>query len=127
MNLGMGKYSVDNDYCITVVDVLCSIDSHKCGKACGPDLSLLFSMLASHCYIPQDLIMTTIVTMLKNKTGDLEDVNNCRAISLAKRISKLFESVILNSFQSCNNRRICISLPASMGTLLQLVALCLKV
>jgi hypothetical protein len=117
----VAKYSIDNDYCINVADVLCSINSLKCGKACGPDgiaaeaikfggnllvthLTLLFDMFVSHCYIPQDLTMTTIVPMLKNKTGDLTDVNNYRAIALSNSMSKILESVILNSFLSCDKQ-----------------------
>jgi len=78
------KYALDNDYAITVADVRCSIDNMKSGKSCGPDgiaaeaikyggellavnLTLLFNMFVSHCYIPQDLIMTTIVPLLKKR------------------------------------------------------------
>ena len=112
---------IDNDYNINVADVLCSINSLKCGKACGPDgiaaeaikfggnllvihLTLLFGMFVSHCYIPQDLSMTTIVPMLKNKAGDHTDVNNYRAIALANCICKLLESVILNCFLRCDEQ-----------------------
>lgn len=111
------KYSSDNDYVITVADVCCSIVNLKGGKACGPDgiaaeaikyggellavhLTLLFNMFVSHCYIPQDLIMTTIVPMLKNKAGDATDVNNYRAIALSNSVSKLLESVVLDCFES---------------------------
>ena len=86
--------------------------SLKKGKACGPDgicaealksahhkvyvlLSLCFSLCMSHGYIPQSLIETTIVPIIKNKAGDLSSGNIYRPIALANVISKVFESLIL--------------------------------
>jgi hypothetical protein len=94
------KYSLNNDYAITFADVCCSINNLKVGKAYGPDgiaaeavkygdellvihLTLLFNMFVTHCYILQDLIVTMIVPMLKNKAGDVTDVNNKHAIALS--------------------------------------------
>ena len=106
-------------YVITVEDVRYSIRNLKCGKSYGPDgiaaeamkyggellavhLTLLFNMFVSNCYIPQDLIITTNVPLLKNKTGDASDVNNYRAIAFSNSLSKRLESVVLNCFQSCD-------------------------
>ena len=58
-------------------------------------LSLCFSLCMSHGYIPQSLIETTIVPIIKNKAGDLSSGNNYRPIALANVISKVFESLIL--------------------------------
>ena len=49
----------------------------------------------SHGYVPQSLIETTIVPIIKNKAGDLSSGNNYRPIALANVISKVFESLIL--------------------------------
>ena len=49
----------------------------------------------SHGYIPQSLIETTIVPIIKNKAGDLSSGNNYRPIALANVKSKVFESLIL--------------------------------
>ena len=49
----------------------------------------------SHGYIPQSLIETTIVPIIKNKAGDLSSSNNYRPTALANVISKVFESLIL--------------------------------
>ena len=115
------KYALHNDYVITVEDVRYSIRNLKSGTSYGPDgiaaeamkygggllavhLTLLFNMFVSHCYIPQDLIITTIVPLLKNKTGDASDVNNYRAIAFPNSLSKLLESVVLNCFQSCDKQ-----------------------
>ena len=103
---------------ITFVDVRCSIDNMLSGKSCGPDgiaaetikyggellavnLTLLFNMCVTQCYIPQDLTMITIVPLLKNNAGDASDVKNNRAIALANSLNKLLESVVLKCFQSC--------------------------
>ena len=45
--------------------------------------------------MPQSLLETTIVPVIKNKCGSLTDSNNYRPIAIATITSKLFESVIL--------------------------------
>ena len=84
----------------------------ECGNSAGPDgisaecfkfsntkihvlLPLLFSMCLSHCYLPSTLIKTTIVPIVKNKSGNLSDSNNYRPIAIATITSKLLESVLL--------------------------------
>ena len=84
----------------------------KCGKAAGSDdlcakyfkfahdklhalLSMCFTLLFTHCYLPLSMIETIIVPIVKNKCGNLSDSNNYRPIALATIISKLFESAIL--------------------------------
>ena len=97
---------------VSTVEVSDTISTLKKGKACGPDsicaealksahhkvyvlLSLCFSLCMSHGYIPQSLIETTILPIIKNKAGDLSSGNNYRPIALANVISKVFESLIL--------------------------------
>ena len=41
--------------------------------------------------------------VLKNKSGDLSDINNYRAVALSNCLSKLLELLMLNCFQSCDN------------------------
>ena len=41
--------------------------------------------------MPKDLMKRVIIPLVKNKTGDLSDVNNYRAISISTAMSKLFE------------------------------------
>ena len=72
----------------------------ECGKAAGSDgicaeylkfshakihtlLALCFSVCISHGYLPADLSETTIVPIVKNKSGNLSDSNNYRPIALA--------------------------------------------
>jgi len=89
----------------------------KCRKSCGPDgipaeaikysghllsvhLTLFFNMCLCHSFVPDDLINTTVVPMLKNKSGDICDVNNYRAIALSNCLSKILEFPIVNCFQA---------------------------
>jgi len=50
--------------------------------------------------VPNDLINTTVVSLLKNKSGDICDVNNYRAIALSNSLSKILEFLTLNCFQA---------------------------
>lgn len=109
---------VHNDlvHVMKLVDVSNAIKQLKCRKACGPDgipaeaikhaghllsvhLTLLFNMCLSHCYLPKDLTMTTVLPLIKNKSADLSDVNNYRAIAISSCFSKILETVILECFQ----------------------------
>ena len=58
-------------------------------------LCLLFNIFIKYSYLPQKFMSSVIVPVVKNKTGDLLDVNNYRAIAVSNAISKLFESVLL--------------------------------
>ena len=97
-------------------DLLTALQNMKLNKACGPDgipaeaikyggqalvvhLSFLFSMFLSHSCLPTELIQTTLVPLLKNKAGNISDVNNYRAIALSNSISKLLEDVLLQSIK----------------------------
>ena len=84
----------------------------ECGKSAGPDgigaeylkfsnikihilLSLCFTLCLAHGYLPPAMIETTIVPIVKNKSGNLSDSSNYRPIALATIVSKMFESVLL--------------------------------
>ena len=53
------------------------------------------SIFLSHGYMPPDMIKTTIVSIVKNKCGNLSESSNYRPIALAAITSKVFESVLL--------------------------------
>ena len=91
--------------------ILEALRSLKSGVSPGPDgittehfkhagpklsvlLSLLFSSIFTHGYLPASIMATTIVPLLKDKTGDIADVNNYRPIAMATVTSKLLEYVI---------------------------------
>ena len=58
-------------------------------------LSLCFRLCLTHGYLPPAMIETTIVSIVKSKSGNLSDSSNYRPITLATIMSKMFESVLL--------------------------------
>ena len=59
-------------------------------------LSILFTSIISHGYIPDNFMKTVLLPIIKSKTGDIHDVNNYRPISLVTSCSKLFELILLD-------------------------------
>ena len=68
-------------------------DTLKCGKSCGNYglsaehlkhadgcvtilLSIFYTGAIRHGYLPGDFMKTIIIPLVKNKSGDLSDVNN---------------------------------------------------
>ena len=58
-------------------------------------LSICFTCMFKHCYLPSSMLDSVIVPLVKNRNGDLSDKNNHRPIALSSTISKVFENVIL--------------------------------
>ena len=86
----------------------------KTGKACGPDdlgtehllyaqpviikhLQVLFRLrpILTHGFVPNSFGIGVTVPLIKDKTGNVNDVDNYRGITLSPVISKLFEVVLL--------------------------------
>lgn len=65
-------------------------------------LSMFFTLCVSHSYLPRDLMKTTVVPIVKNKTGDISDRGNYRPISLATIIAKIFDGLL----DSCLNNHL---------------------
>ena len=95
--------------------LICS--KQKLHKAAGPDgiqmeafiygshrlhvyLSVLFNIFAKHGYITSEFCRAVIIPLVKNKNGNLTDVNNYRAIAISNAISKLLEEIILKYLDS---------------------------
>ena len=96
---------------ITVEEVSAAIACQKKNKSAGLNgiymesfmfagdklnmhLSLLFTFCIRHCYLPIAFMDSVILQQVKNKCGDLTDVDN-RAIALSNAETKIFETVIL--------------------------------
>ena len=88
-----------------------NIESLKTGKANGPDglsaeylklcgnrlptlISLVFTSMSSHCFIPGNVMKSVIIPLVKDKTGDITDKNNYRPIALILMMSKIIEKNI---------------------------------
>ena len=112
-------------YDITPSMVAAAIDELKPGKYCSNDflaaehfkysdsrinvlLSLFYSSCIIHGYLSNDFMKTVIGPLVKNKTGDTSDVNNCRPIALVTIASKIFENIMLEILQpylyTCDNQ-----------------------
>ena len=58
-------------------------------------LSICFTCMFTHSYMPSPMIKSIIVPLVKNKCGNLADKKNYRPIALSSIASKVFEHVIL--------------------------------
>ena len=56
--------------------------------------SLFYTTAINHGYLPNNFMKTIIVPLVKNKTGDISDVNNYRPIALVTVTSKIFENIL---------------------------------
>ena len=59
-------------------------------------MSILFTAIVSHGFIPDEFMKTVLLPIIKNKTGDVHDVNNYRPIALVTTCSKLFKLLLLD-------------------------------
>ena len=64
-------------------------------------ISLLFSSMMSHGYMPGEMLKSVIIPIPKDMKGDLSTSENYRGISLCSSLIKLFELVILK-ISGCN-------------------------
>ena len=58
-------------------------------------LCILFNSMMYHGHVPCKLMETMIVSLIKDKKGDVTDCNNYRPIALTCAASKIFEMLIL--------------------------------
>ena len=96
----------------TVIDATFSL---KKGKCCDDDkipaehffnaplplfdrLQQLFNYMLHHSFVPSQFQLGTIIPLVKDRQGDLGDMNNYRGIKIAPIISKIFEHVLRLQF-----------------------------
>ena len=113
VNSVISEVEFENDMFVTVAEVSSALMKLKTGKAAGHDglssehfkfasarltvcLSMCFTAMFIHGYLPDCLIKSVISPIIKDKAGDATDKNNYRPIALTSICSKFFENVILN-------------------------------
>ena len=62
-------------------------------------LTLLFTSLLSHNFIPSSIIKSVIVPIVKDRSGDISAKSNYRPIGLNSTASKIFEMILLKRLQ----------------------------
>ena len=93
------------------------VNRMKLGKACGPDelsaenlrfahpalfihLKLLFYVMFAHGYVPDKFGDGIIIPLIKDKTGDINSIDNYRPITLTPIVAKVFETLIMDLCES---------------------------
>jgi len=61
-------------------------------------LSLLFTAMVRHAFVPDSFQFGIIKPILKNKHGDQSNLDMYRGITLTPALSKLFEAVLLSIY-----------------------------
>ena len=73
------------------------------GKSLNDLLSLLFGAIVIHGHYPHNLLVSTIISIPKDLTSSLCNVDNYRGISLLNSTAKVFDYVII---ELCNDQLI---------------------
>ena len=102
----------NNNYCITVQDVVNAVTDLKLGKSDGSEglfsdhfingtrklyvfLSILFTLFLCHGFSPDSMILGTMIPIPKDKKKSLCSSSNYKAIALSSILSKILDWIIL--------------------------------
>jgi len=86
-------------------------------------LKLLFQLIfiLKHRFVPDSFAFGISIPLIKEKTGNLNDLDNYRAITLSSVISKLFEMVVLDICNAVlSTVLICYSLASKLVLVVQM-------
>ena len=106
------------DILMTIDEIKYAISKLELNKTCGLDqiyaehikyasdkvlplLSLCFTSMFIHGFLPGSLLSVVLVPIVKDKTGIISSKDNYRPIALASVLSKLIERIILNRIDKC--------------------------
>jgi exonuclease III len=104
-------------YSVTISQVIDACRKQKSGKAVGHDgiameaflygnlrlcvhIAMLFNICLRVGYLPPSLVRSTIIPLVKCKTGDISDPNNYRAIAISTSLSKILETILVPAMPS---------------------------
>ena len=106
------------DIGVTIDELKYAISKLELNKTCGLDLiyaehikyasdillpllSLCFTSMFIHGFLPGTLLSVVLVPIVKDKTGIISSKDNYRPIALASVLSKLIERIILDRIDKC--------------------------
>jgi hypothetical protein len=112
----LGGISATDRLVITPLHIADAIRALKRGKSVGHDLlaaehfihancvlnvilSIIYTAFITHGHVPDNIMNTIIVPLVKNKAGNMSEKNNYRPIALVTAASKILELVILNHIE----------------------------
>ena len=78
--------NITSDYLIHAPDKLFEI------------LSICFKSYIVHAHVSEFLLISTLVSIIKDKLGDITSSNNYRSIAISSLVMKIFDLVILSTF-----------------------------
>jgi len=61
-------------------------------------LAIVFNCMIIHSYLPDDLMISYIIPVLKDKKGDISSKDNYRPIAITSIMSKIIEIVFLSRY-----------------------------
>ena len=64
-------------------------------------LSIMFNTMLTHVFNPEDLLLSTIISIPKYNRGSMNSSDNYRGISLSNSICKLYDYVIIDLNMDC--------------------------
>ena len=62
-------------------------------------LSMFLNAMFAHGYMPDKLMQSVIIPIVKNKKGDITNMDNYRPIAITTVLSKILELIILSKFR----------------------------
>ena len=112
----VSKVDLNNDLFVSVTEIIYTISDLPNGKSTGIDnlssehlkhagdmlphlLSILFTSMFMHGYMPPEMIKSVTVPIVKSKMKSISDKSNYRPVTLATIISKLFEKIIFTRIE----------------------------
>lgn len=112
----IGNIESDAGVIVTPREVFDSVSKLKNNKSCGLDkvtsehlkfastkvyplLAICFTGFLIHGLLPESLLSIVLVPVLKDKVGQLSDINNYRPIALASSLSKVLEMILLDRLE----------------------------
>ena len=125
INEDLSNIEFSSDMEVSEHDMLKALSKLKCGKSPDYDqlsaehflyakrcivnpLCKMFTALLVHGYMPQQMMQSVIVPIVKNKSRSVTDKSNYRPIAISTILSKIFERVLLDRIEPflniCNNQ-----------------------